>query len=299
VKRRALPPVVVGPMRILRRNMPRQLIGDLYHLLLSARWSTLLAVIIVLYFGSNLVFALGYYLDPGGVENAQPGSFGDAFFFSVQTMATIGYGKMTPVSMFAHLLVTFEALVGLLAFAVGTGLIFAKFSRPTARVLFSHSAVVTVFNGEPALLFRMANQRGTQIVEARLHVVLTRDETTREGNQVRRLIDLPLARDRSPMFSLTWTAVHVIDDKSPFLHLDEAAFRAGQMQLIVSLTGIEEGLAATVHARYVYDSNAVRWNMRMADVITRLPSGDREIDYARFHDLVAAEHKLPTNVTAG
>src|SRR5262249_27800340 len=154
---------------------------------------------------------LGYLAGGRCLENARPGSFGDAFFFSVQTMATVGYGKITPLTTYANVLVTAETLMGVLGFAMATGLFFSKFARPTARVLFSRRAVVQRRGGKPYLVFRMANRRSNQIVEAQLKVTLVRAETV-DGEQMRRFHELELVRSRHPVLALTWTAFHLIDE---------------------------------------------------------------------------------------
>jgi hypothetical protein len=195
-----------------KRGRPKRVhngpLGDLYHILLTASWPRLVLIVAACYVAGNSLFALGYLLDPGGIDHARAGSFGDAFFFSIQTMATIGYGHMVPHSLFANVLVMIEALVGVLGFALMTGLIFAKFSRPSARVLFSRVAVITQWDGIPSLLFRMANARGNQIVEAQVHLVLARDEITPEGEPFRRLHDLELTRRQHALFTMTWTEAY-------------------------------------------------------------------------------------------
>src|SRR5262249_25294121 len=160
----------------------------------------------------NAVFAC-LYLAIGGVGNAKPGSFADVFFFSVQTMGTIGYGQMFPQSFLANCLVVVEAVLGLLVTAVATGLGFTKFSQSTARILFSRHVTITPWDGVPTLMFRVSNERGNQIIEAQLRVVLIRTEKTREGVTFYRMVDLPLTRDRSPAFTRSWSCMHVIDDK--------------------------------------------------------------------------------------
>jgi len=190
------------------------------------------------YVVGNTLFALGYLLDPGGIEHARTGSFGDAFFFSIQTMSTIGYGRMVPRSLFANVLVMIEALAGVFGLALMTGLIFAKFSRPSARVLFSRVAVITQWDGVPSLLFRMANARGNQIVEAQVHLVLARNEVTPEGESFRRLYDLELTRRQHALFTLTWTAVHPLIARSPLADATPASLAAADTEIIVSLTGL-------------------------------------------------------------
>ena len=188
---------------------------DLYHALLTASWGVLFALLAGAYAVFNLVFALLYRLQDGSIFNAKPGSFMDAFFFSVQTMATIGYGDMHPATLYANLLVTVEVLLGLTGFALATGLVFARFSRPTARIMFSRYAVVTTHDGRRMLMFRAANQRRNRILEARASLMLVRNEWTKEGTVMRRFYDLKLTRSHNPTFALTWTVMHPIDGESP------------------------------------------------------------------------------------
>jgi inward rectifier potassium channel len=258
---------------------------DVYHWLLTMSWPRLMAIIVLLYLAGNGAFALLYLLVPGSIENARPGSFVDAFFFSVQTMATIGYGKLIPHTLFANCMVAFEALLGLLGLAMVTGLLFAKFSRPTARVLFSRVATIHVRDGVQALAFRMANERGNQIVEAQLRLVLARNEITVEGESVRRFHDLSLVRERTAIFALTWTAVHPILPTSPLFGVNAAALRELQGELIVSLMGIDETFSQTVHARHSYIAEDLVWDARFVDILSQLPDGRRAVDYRRFHEV--------------
>ncbi|MGA2409394.1 MAG: ion channel, partial [Candidatus Binataceae bacterium] len=210
---------------------------DFYHHLLISSWPSLLLQIAAAFIALNSLFALLYLID-GGIDNARPGSFLDVFFFSVETMATIGYGRMSPITVPANILMSIEALIGLMGLAVMTGLIFAKFSRPTARVRFSRMAVVSVRDGLPCLMFRMANVRSTQIVEAQVHVVFARQEKTLEGEEVRRFYDLRLTRYRNAIFAYSWTAIHPIDSNSPFYGETPKSLAAASSDIIVSLTGI-------------------------------------------------------------
>ncbi len=274
-------------------GLRRQPGKDLYHSLLTASWRKLFVLVAVGYVCSNAMFASGYLLEGDVIENARSGSFLDAFFFSVQTMATIGYGKMAPRTTLANALVATEALVGMMGLAVVTGLVFAKFSRPTARVLFSRVAVVAPYDGVPSLMFRMANERASQIVEAQLHAVVLRDETTAEGEPVRRAHDLHLRRSRSAVFALTWTAIHPITPDSPLHGEDAASLLAKRTDLIVSLTGFDESLSQSVHARHGYGPGDIVWGSRFEDVLGRLPDGRLAIDYRKFHDVVPVDPARP------
>ena len=261
--------------------------GDVYHFVLGRGWFALTAIVFGAFLGSNLVFAIGYALVPGCISGTRPGSFSDAFFFSVQTIATIGYGQMSPVSLYGHVLVTIEAFVGIVGFALVAGITFAKFSRPTAKVLFGNHAVISMRDGVPHLMFRMANWRHNEIVQAELSAVLMATETTLEGDSMRRLTDLSLVRERTPLFALTWTAMHRIDASSPFFGKDTLEkLRARNAEIFLSLHGTDERLAQPIHARYSYSMNDIVVGARFADVLSVTPNGLRLIDYHNFHSII-------------
>jgi inward rectifier potassium channel len=273
--------------------------ADIYHYALRAPWSMLLVMIGLLYLGANAVFAL-IYLGVGGIANARPGSFADAFFFSVQTMATIGYGQMWPTSVTAQILVTAEAMVGLLGLAVATGLIFSKFARPSARIMFSRVAVISPREGVPSLMFRMANERRDQIVEATMRLVLIRNEQTAEGERLRRIHDLKLARGHSAVFFLSWTAIHPITPDSPLYGQTAEDLLRVEAQVMATVTGTDETLSQTVHARYSYTVADLVWGHRLADIISVDPDGRRTVDYARFHETIPVAAAQPkSKVEAG
>ncbi len=259
---------------------------DGYHTLIATTWPRFMAVLVLGYATINAIFAVLYALVPGAIANARPGSIADHFFFSVQTLATIGYGIMYPQTAYGNVLVAIESTVGILALPIVTGLVFAKFARPTARVVFSARALIAVRDGVPSLMFRMANMRRNQIVEARARVVMARQEVTPEGETIRRIHDLPLLRSESPLFALTWSAVHPITKGSPLDGATPELLRQWQAEIVVSLVGIDETLSQTIHARWSYLPNEIVWGGRYADVLAMLPDGRRRVDYARFHDIV-------------
>ncbi len=263
-------------------------LSDLYHWLLQTSWAYFVGLVASLFFSINALFALGYWLAPGGIANTD-GSLFEAFVFSVHTMGTIGYGSMYPQSTWVHLLVVVETLVGILNTAVVTGLTFAKFARPTARVIFSEVAVVTQRDGVRSLMFRMANQRSNQIVEASLNVVMARSEQTLEGERVRRLYDLPLVRNKSIGFALTWTAVHPITPSSPLHGATTETLLAGACEIIVSLAGVDDTMAQAVHARTSYLAEEIRFDERFVDILTTDAEGTRWIDYRKFHSTLPDE----------
>ena len=192
---------------------------DFYHDLLTASWPLFFLQLAAAFLCVNLIFAMFYVVDRGGIANARPGSFIDAFFFSVQTLGTLGYGVMAPRTLYTNLLVTVESFSGILTIAVFTGIFFSRFSRPSARVMFSRIAVVAPFDGIPTLMFRAANQRGDAIIDASVTVSLARQYTTREGVVMRRFQELKLLRSSTPLFALSWTVMHPIDEASPLYGL--------------------------------------------------------------------------------
>lgn len=260
---------------------------DIYHFLLTISWLQFFILISLTYLILNTLFALAYLAGDNAITNAQPGSFLDAFSFSVQTMATIGYGAMYPQSLYAHILVTIEVFIGLLGLAMITSLMFTRFSRPTARVLFSNVAVICPYNGVSTLMFRIANLRNNWIVEAQVRVSLLLSETTtQEGYTIRRLYDLSLARQEIPFLALTWVIMHTIDENSPLFTLNKERLLQEDYQIFVTLVGLDATLSQTIHARHIYLNNEVIWNHHFVDVVRMTADGSRYIDETKFHDVI-------------
>lgn len=258
---------------------------DLYHWILTLSWPAFFGWLTIAYLLTNALFGVAFWLVPGSIANSR--GFLDCFFFSVETFATVGYGVMAPQSYAGHCIATVEALAGILASATITGVTFSRLARPTAKVLFSQRMVISHRDGVPHLQFRIANWRRNQIVEAQLNVMVLLTETTREGETLRRPTSLKLVRDRNPMFILTWTAMHPIDEQSPFFGgastLDK--LRATGAEVYVSLTGLDETLAQTIHTRYRYQMDDLVHNARFADILTMSDDGTRLIDFDKFHDI--------------
>jgi inward rectifier potassium channel len=275
-----------GKTDILRKGSSHSLKSDLYHWLLTLSWPQFMGLIGLVYVASNTLFAFAYLAQPNSIHNAQPGSFLDAFFFSVQTMATIGYGALYPRTPYANAIVALEALVGLLGVAMVTGLAFARFSTPKAKVMFSDIAVIAPHNGVPTLMFRTANRRRNSILEAQIQVTLARNEMTKEGEFIRRLHDIHLIRSRTPIFSLSWTVMHPIDENSLLSGATPESLVQDEVELIVTLTGIDETVSQTIHARYSYVAEEILWNMRFVDILGKTSDGRRYVDYRCFHDVI-------------
>lgn len=260
---------------------------DLYHFVLTRPWWQFFGITTALYLAINGVFSLLYLIIPGSITNARAGSFEDAFYFSVQTMSTIGYGGMVPATRTAHLFVILEAISGMLFMALVTGITYAKFARPTSRVLFTDKAVIGTRDGQPLLMFRMANFRHNVVTEAKLRVNLLVTEVSSEGEMLRRFYEIPLIRSETSLFSLTWIAMHPITPSSPF-YGDEALDRlkTQEAEIFLSLTGLDGTLVQTIHASYRYGLKDLVWGARFADVMTTLKDGTRVLDYTHFHDVV-------------
>jgi inward rectifier potassium channel len=260
-------------------------VRDLYRLLLDSSWPSLLGFLISTYLIANAFFALGYWLDDEALENARPGSYLDAFFFSVQTMATIGYGAMFPSSTAANTVVVVESIVSLLLTAMSTGLVIAKFSRSTARFVFTRHAVISPFDGVPTLMFRLGNERGNQIVDPKIRVVLVRTERTSEGRTHYRLLDLQLSRAQALSLSRSWNVLHPIDDTSPLRGETPASLASKEIELQVMVIGLDDISMQTVHASHRYFAKDLLWGARLADVLSETPDGHLLLDLRRFHDV--------------
>ncbi|HWF65119.1 MAG TPA: ion channel [Rhizomicrobium sp.] len=257
---------------------------DFYHGILTASWPGFVLRLAAIFLVVNLVFAILYAADRGGISNARPGNFADAFFFSVQTLGTLGYGVMAPRTLYTNILVTAESFAGILIIALFAGMIFARFSRPFARVIFSKNAVIATFDGVPMLMFRAANQRGNSILDATATVSLASNYATREGDRLRRFQELKLVRSSNPLFALSWTVMHPIDEMSPLHNLGLAEMIERDMQIVVVLGGMDETIADRIYARYSYLPEEILWQRRFVDVISVTPGGQRLVDLAHFHD---------------
>jgi inward rectifier potassium channel len=279
-------------VRVRAIGRARWSFADLYHLMLRITWPQVMGTILGVFIGLNLLFAWGYSLDPTGINwgdrpvNAPV--FWRAFFFSIDTVATIGYGNMFPVSVYANVLVVIEITLGVMFFAIVTGIAFARFSRPTARILFSRVAVVSDVGGVPTLMFRAANLRHNLVFEARATLSVLRDETV-GGTTMRRFKDLKLVRDQNPVFTLTWMLMHPIDADSPISDWVPGGEPPAHAELIVVLAGVDDRTGQTMHGRWAYTPADIRWNTRFTDILGRGRDGTRTIDYRNFHDIEPSE----------
>lgn len=257
---------------------------DLYHGVLTAPWWAFFAGLAGFFVALNALFAAFYFVDPSGLLNARPGSYWDCFFFSIQTIGSLN-SPMLPRSDYARAVMSVEAFCGIVNLALVTGVIFARFSRPFARVVFSNVAVIFPFEGTPTLMFRAANQRTSQILDAGAMVSLARQVTTKEGVTFRRFEELKLVRPRSPLFSLSWTVMHPIDETSPLYGATLETMHEQQMEIVVLLSGTDETLSQVIYARHAYSPDDILFDRRFVDVVkVAADTGHVEVNLHRFHD---------------
>ncbi len=270
-----------GRMNVVRLGLNNRASHDIFHSMLRKNWIELSIIVSLFILISNLGFAVIYYSLGDVIDNAH--SFTDNFFFSVETMATVGYGYMRPIGTMANLLSSIEAFFGLLTFAVIAGLIFAKFSKPTAKIMFSKAAIVAHRNGRRALMFRMANERNNQIIDANLRASMMRTERTDEGETIRTFNDMKLLRASAPIFALSFTAVHFIDEESPLFDETPDSLMDQDIEIVVTFNGVDEVFSQSIYARHSYVLNEIHWDHKFLDIISVTPEGYRSLDYNKFH----------------
>ncbi len=257
--------------------------------MIEGSWTRVFALFAVAFVIVNVFFAGLYVLEPGGIEGAHEDGFTAAFFFSVQTMSTIGFGGMTPATPYADAIVSVEAALSMIGVAIVTGFMVAKATRPTNSALFSESMVLTTMHGEPTLQLRVGNARGNEVVDARVTVSAILDELTPEGHHFRRVHDLKLHRTRTPVFMLSWTISHTLDEESPLHGLELGTDEGALMAIIVTLTGHDGTYGQTVYARHTYEPTDVQVGARFVDVLHQLEDGRLMIDYSKFHHTCAED----------
>ena len=274
----------VGLRDVISQGIHREVLQDLYHYAMMVSWTRLFATIIAFFLLFDVLFGCLYHLVPDCIANLSPPGFLGDFFFSVETLATVGYGEMHPQTLYGHTIAMIEIFTGLLMLALITGLMFARFSRPRARFLFSRHAVVRPIDGKLTLMFRAANERQNIVQDASAQLRMLRNDVTSEGFRIRRIIDLPLVRSQHPVFSLGWNIMHIIDDASPLRHETSKTLDDREAIFILSLSGTDETTGQVLKARGEYPAEALRWNATFRDILEQDGSTLR-IDYGKFHDV--------------
>lgn len=261
---------------------------DPYYLVLSMSWQAFIALVVALLVGVNLVFAALYWLAPDAVANAKPGDFADAFFFSVETLATVGYGVMSPATRYGHTVATVEIFAGMFLTALVTGAFFARFARPKPRLIFSDAAVIAPYEGGWALMVRVASRRLHAISEVRGRISYLRTYHLADGGTFRRFFDLKLVRSENPVLTLSWTLIHPIDEESPLFQMTEAQLKDEGPSLLVSISGFDEAISSSINDRHNYRPGDIRMGHVFTHILQDMDDGAIQIDLTRIHDTVPA-----------
>src|ERR1700756_3035111 len=258
---------------------------DVYRWLLGLRWPQFAAFVASLYVGLNLLFAALYSLQQDSIAGTTGGHwFFDCFFFSVQTLATVGYGHWYPQTLYGHIVTTIEIMSGVFLLAVMTGLIFVRFSRPIARIVFSKSAVIAPLNGRPTLMVRIGNMRQHSLVETEFRITFHRDEPLVEGGDFRYFYNLKLQFDRLALFSAALTLRHVIDEQSPLFGATPETLESARAMLVVSVVGIDPVILAAVQTQQDYLWRDIQFGQRFVEIYTNHGGGKLMVDYGRIHE---------------
>ena len=273
-----------GQFEFVKLNAQKFDLRDTYHLVLTLSWPGFAGLIFGIYLLINVVFASLYRLEPHAIAEMAPGSFFDAFFFSVETLATVGYGHMYPETFYGHLITMLEIILGMFGLAVITGLIFVRFSRPTARMHFSKLAVIAPFDGVPNLMIRIANLRHQAMVEPRFRMILLRDSITAEGDEVRRFRSLKLEFDHLIAFPVVLTVRHPIDATSPLFGMTPEDFRQQNIRILASIVGVDTVIVAPVQSSGDYSYDQIEWNRRFVEIYDQNKEGDWTVDYGRIDE---------------
>jgi inward rectifier potassium channel len=262
---------------------------DLYHRAMTVHWPVFFGSAAVLFVTLNAVFGFLYWLGHEPIANAEGNGPLAFFYFSIETLATVGYGDMHPQTDYGHLIATVEIFTGMSFLAVMTGLIFARFSRPRARFVFASTAVISRHEGRQALMIRTANARHNTISRANARLWLIRAERSKEGDQLRRFYELKLDRSEHPMFVLSWMLFHIIDKESPLHEATASDLEEGDALLVLNVGGLDDSSAQQLYARHVYSWRDIRWQHRYKDITSVSPQGRFLLDYTKFNDVVADE----------
>jgi inward rectifier potassium channel len=274
--------IKVGQREILTEGIRRVVLQDLFHYFMTITWPQLFATFAAFFLAFDTLFGFLYFLVPGCIANLNPPGFAGAFFFSVETLATVGYGDMHPQTVYGHTVAMTEIFVGLMSLAVITGLMFARFSRPRARFLFSKNLVIRPIDGRRTLVLRAANLRLNVVQDASARLYMTRNDVTQEGFRIRRVIDLPLVRSTQPMFNLGWTIMHALDESSPLFLETSETLRKSEARFVLNMSGTDESTGQTLSTRTEYSDADIRWNSTFRDILVEDAEGVLHIDYAKF-----------------
>lgn len=278
--------LTMGNRKVITHGLPRLFWLDIYHYAMTASWPRFFAAVGLLFLLLNASFALIYMQGADPIANQSPAGFLGAFFFSVETLATVGYGDMHPRTLFAHSVATLEIFIGMSFIALFTGIMFARFSRPRARILFAEHPVIGPMDKKQTLTVRAANARQNVIVDASAHLRMVRSVQLEEGGSFRRLYDMELVRHQHPMFVIGWSIMHVVDENSPLFGETEDTLAAADVSFILTIQGVDETTSQPMSSRFTYHNSTIRWQHVYADLISTDENGVDHLDYSHFHETI-------------
>ena len=280
--------VLLGGREVIAEGVRLNFWADISHRCMTASWPAFIAGAALVFVVFNAVFAVFYWIGDQPVSNVPGGAYIDYLYFSIETLSTAGYGDMHPQTHYGHFIATVELFTGIFSMSLMTGLIFARFSRPNARLLFADHPVISSHEGKPTLMIRFANKRHDIIGNATARLWLLKNAVSVEGRSLRRFSELPLLQNEHPALALSWTLYHILDEQSPLHGLDADDLAASEVSLVVVVSGYDVVAAQIVHARKSYDYRDIRFGRRYADILEITDEGRLRIDYGRFHETLEA-----------
>jgi inward rectifier potassium channel len=276
--------VVLGGREVIAKGLRLNFWADISHRCMTASWPAFIAGAVLVFVGFNAVFAILYWIGDQPISNVPGDRYIDYLYFSIETLSTAGYGDMHPQTHYGHFVAAVELFTGIFSMSLMTGLIFARFSRPNARLLFADHPVISSHDGKPTLMVRFANERHNVIGNATARLWMLKNIVSTEGQSLRRFYELPLVRNEHPALALSWTLYHVLDEESPLYGLNAEDLEAASVSLMVVVSGYDVVAAQTVHARKSYDHFDIRFGQRYADILDTSEDGRLRIDYGKFHE---------------
>jgi len=276
--------VRLGGREVITEGLHLNFWADVSHRCMTASWPAFIGGAALVFVAFNAFFATFYWIGDQPISNVPGGAYIDYLYFSIETLSTAGYGDMHPQTHYGHFIATVELFTGIFSMSLMTGLIFARFSRPSARLLFADNPVISDHEGERTLMIRLANERHNIISNATARLWLFKNIVSKETQSFRRFYELPLSRNESPALALSWTLFHIIDEASPLYGLNADDLEAMKVSLIVVVSGYDVVAAQTVHARKSYDYPDIRFGYRYAEILGTAEDGRLRVDYGRFHD---------------
>ena len=280
--------VRLGGREIVAEGLQLNFWADISHRCMTASWPSFIAGAALVFILFNTIFGFLYWLGDNPVSNVTHSDYIDYLYFSIETLSTAGYGDMHPQTHYGHFVATVELFTGIFSMSVMTGLVFARFSRPRARLLFANNPVIATREGKPTLMVRFANERHNIIGNATARLWMLKNAVNNDGESLRRFYELSLEKNEHPALALSWTLYHVLDETSPLYNFDADAMKAARVSLVVVVSGYDVVAAQTIHARRSYDHTEIRFGQRYADILEELDGGRVRIDYSKFHDTVDA-----------